>query len=371
MLMQRLSRSPLRVRAQALAILGTTLSLPAAPALLRIGKQPTPGETNVAGIATTVVRPSSAPPWPALVFMNGATPDGRSHPTVHRLGLALARAGVCVFIPELPGVAGGELSPATLAQSVAVSDAASRSPETANECVALVGVSVGGTLALLAAADGRLQHRVSVVACVAPFGDLAEVMRLATTSTYRDGKQRQHHAPPPYLRVGLARSLAAMLVPTPATEDLCRGLRALDPESGSPIVLPENAFRRAGAEAEQLYDLLANTDPRRFDSLYDALPDYIRAAVISLSPVHAARRLQGPVEIATAPQDRYFPVAEAQALAAAAPQVRVTVTSLLAHATPRLGVRNVAELHRLYAFLIRSFRAATNGPPLHSALEQT
>jgi hypothetical protein len=99
--MRRLSRSPLRVRAQALAILGTTLSLPAAPALSRIGKQPTPGDTNVAGIATTVVRPSSAPPWPALVFMNGATPGGRSHPTVHRLGLALARAGVCVFIPEL------------------------------------------------------------------------------------------------------------------------------------------------------------------------------------------------------------------------------------------------------------------------------
>ncbi len=369
--MQRPPRRPFRAQAQALAILGTTLSLPGASALARIGKQPVPREGTVAGIASTVVRPAGRPPWPALVFMNGATPDGRSHPTVHRLGLALARAGVCVFIPDLAGVAGGELSPGTLAQSVAVSEAASRSPETAGGRVALAGVSVGGTLALLAAADARLQQRVSVVACVAPFGDLAEVMRLATTGTYRDGERLEHHAAPPYLRVGLARSLAATLAVTQATTDLCRELRALDHESSSPIELPESAFRRAGAEAERLYDLLANTDPTRFDGLYAALPAHVRAAAASLSPLHVAPRLHAPVEIATAPQDKYFPASEAQALAAASPQVRVTVTSLLAHATPRLDARNIVELHRLYAFFVRAFRAATNGPPLHSTVEQT
>lgn len=366
--MQRRSRNPLRVQAQALAILGTTLSLPGASALSRIGKQPASRETTVAGIATTVVRPTSRPPWPALVFMNGATPDGRRHPTVHRLSLALARAGVCVFIPDLAGVAGGELSPGTLAQSVAVSGAASDSPETADGRVALVGVSVGGTLALLAAVDAQLQQRISVVACVAPFGDLAAVMRLATIDNYQDG---QRVAPPPYLIVGLARSLAAMLANTPATASLCRELRALDHESDNPVVLPEQAFRQAGPEAERLYDLLANTDPARFDALYDALPADVRAAAVALSPIHAASQLHAPVEIATAPHDKYFPLTEAHALVAASPHVRLTITSLLTHATPRLDPRNVAELHRLYAFFTRAFRAATNGPPLHSTAEQT
>jgi pimeloyl-ACP methyl ester carboxylesterase len=366
--MQDRFRSRFRAQAQALAILGATLSLPGASALSRFGKQPTPDETTVAGIATTVVRPSSRPPWPALVFMNGATPDGRRHPTVHRLSLALARAGVCVFIPDLAGVAGGELSPGTLAQSVAVSEAASGSPETADGRVALVGVSVGGTLALLAAANAQLRQRISVVACVAPFGDLAAVMRLATTGSYQDG---QWVAAPPYLIVGLARSLGAMLAVTPATASLCRELRALDHESSDPVVLPEHAFRQAGPEAERLYDLLANTDPARFDGLYDALPAHVRTAVVSLSPIHAARNLHAPVEIATAPHDKYFPLTEAQALVAAAPQVRLTITSLLAHATPRLGVRNVAELHRLYVFFVRAFRAATYHPPLQSTVEQT
>jgi len=369
--MRRPSSSRLRARTQALSVLGTALSLPGASALSRAGGQPALAETSVAGIATTVVRPPGAPPWPSLVFMNGATPDGRRHPTVHRLSLALARAGVRVFIPDLAGVAGGELSPATLAQAVAVSRAASSSSETADERVALVGVSVGGTLALLAAADSQLQQRVSVVACVAPFGDLANVMRLATTGTYRDGAVVGHHAPPAYLRIGLARSLAAMLAVTDATAELCRALRALDYESSAPVELPVRAFHEAGTEAGRLYDLLANSDPHRFDSLFSALPPHVRKAVVSLSPLHVARRLDAPVEIATAPEDKYFPVAESRALAAASPHVRLTVTSLLAHATPRIDVRTLTELHKLYAFFTRSFRAATIQPRLHSTVEQT
>jgi pimeloyl-ACP methyl ester carboxylesterase len=369
--MPRASRGRLRAPTQALSVLGTTLSLPGASALSRLGGQPTPSETTVAGISTTVVRPPGAPPWPALVFMNGATPDGRRHPTVHRLSLALARAGVRVFIPDLAGVAGGELSPATLAQAVAVSHAASSSRETADQRVALVGVSVGGTLALLAAADSQLRQRVSVVACVAPFGDLANVMRLATTGTYRDGAVVRHHAPPAYLRIGLARSLAATLAANDATAELCRELRALDYESRVPVDLPVHAFDRAGDEAERLYDLLANSDPHRFDSLYTELPAHVREAVVSLSPIHVARRLDAPVEIATAPEDTYFPIAESQALAAASPHVRLTVTSLLAHATPRISARYLVELRHLDAFFVRAFTAATSRPPLQFPLEQT
>jgi pimeloyl-ACP methyl ester carboxylesterase len=369
--MQRSLKESLQARAQALEILGATLSLPGASALTRIGRQPTPSDAFVAGIPTTVVRPATSPPWPALVFMNGATPDGRNHPTVQRLGVALARAGIGAFIPDLPGVAGGELSPQTLAYSIAIAEAAAASAETIGGRVALAGVSIGATLALLAAADPRLQNRISVVACVAPFGDLAEVMRIATTGTYRNGERLGNHAAPPYLRVGLARSLAAMLAVTPATSALCRELRALDADSVEVVALPERAFREAGADAERLYDLLANTDPGQFDRLYEALPDDVRSAAVALSPIHVAPRLHAPVEIATAPQDRYFPIREAEALVAASPRVRLTVTSLLAHATPRLSARYLAELRRLDEFFVRSFTAVTSRPPLQSLLEQT
>ncbi len=60
----------------------------------------------------------------------------------------------------------------------------------------------------------------------------------------------------------------------------------------------------------------------------------------------------------TAPRDRYFPVAESRALVAASPRVRLTVTSLLAHATPRLSPRYLAELGQLNGFFVRALAAA-------------
>jgi pimeloyl-ACP methyl ester carboxylesterase len=347
-----------RAQTSAATVLGATLDVPGASMLGRRAKEPRTHEDVLAGVPVTTVRPSGQPPWPTLVFMNGATPDGRAHPMVLRLSLALARSGHRVFIPELPGIAGGELAPATLAASIAFAEAAAGSAEAARGRVALAGVSIGASLALLVAGDPRIASRVSAVICVAPYSDLAKVMLLATTGTYREDGKLVPYPVPAYLAVGLARSLAAMLPPTPATTALCEELRKLDPSSATAAAFREEAFRNAGAEAMTLFELLSNRDPARFDDLYAALPEEIRSTVIDLSPLHVAPRLQAPVEIATAPRDRYFPVAESRALVAGSPNIRLTVTSLLAHATPRLSLRYLAELGRLNAFFVRALTAA-------------
>jgi pimeloyl-ACP methyl ester carboxylesterase len=347
-------------------VLGTTLDLPGASFASRGLASHGPGsrraaprvsENVLAGVPATVVQPAGPPPWPALVFMNGATPDGRAHPMVLRLGISLAHTGRRVLIPDLPGVAGGELSPTTLGASTAFTGAVSAAPETANGRVSLAGVSVGASLALLVAADPAVAERISVVVCIAPYSDLAKVMLLATTGTYRDGRSLIPYSVPPYLAVGLARSLAAMLPPTEASAALCAELRALDPSSAAALAFPERAFREAGEEAMTLFALLANRDPHRFDELYAALPTQVRLTVDDLSPLCAAARLRTPVEIATAPRDKYFPVAESRALVASAAEVRLTVTSLLAHATPRLSFRYVTELQRLNGFFVRALAA--------------
>ena len=125
---------------------------------------------------------------------------------VLRLSESLARTGRLVHIPDLPGIAGGELSPATLAATVDYVEAAADSGETAEGRVGLAGVSVGASLALLAAADARLADRISVVACVAPYGDMANVMLLATTGMYR-ARRAVRALPRPGLPLGGARPL--------------------------------------------------------------------------------------------------------------------------------------------------------------------
>ena len=355
--MPRSRSSVLRAQLQAAAILGATLDLPGASLVTLRAGSPSTHDQVLAGVPVTTVRPHGRGPWPALVFMNGATPDGRMHPMVLRLSHALARTGHLVLIPDLPGVAGGELSPATLSTAVAFVEEATRAPDAAQNGVALAGVSIGGSLALLCAVDARVAEHVSAVVCIAPYTDLEKVMLLATTSSYPFDDGVGPYAVPPYLAVGLARSLAAMLPSTPEATVLCDELRRIDPSAGGALEFPEATFRAAGAEAVTVFELLSNRDPARFDELYAALPGHIRSTVNDLSPLRQAVSLRAPVEIATAPRDRYFPVAESRALIAASPRVRLTVTSLLAHATPRLSVRYLAELGALNGFFVRALEA--------------
>jgi pimeloyl-ACP methyl ester carboxylesterase len=347
----------LRVHARAAAILGTTLRVPGIRAVERLGRGPSIEETTHGEVPTTVLRPGTRPPWPALVFVNGATPDGRKHPIVRRLGLGLAQAGFLVFVPELPGIGRGELTPPTLRSTIELVTAAAETPEALRGRVGLAGVSIGGSLALLTAAAPALAERITVVACVAPYTDLANVVRLATTGVYRDGDRLAPHPTPPFLLLGIARSLLGTLPGTPANEILASALRAVDLTSEDPL-LP---FRTSGPlddGAAALYALLANRDPERFDELYAALPAVARESVESLSPLRAASQLVAPVEIATAPHDRYFPVAESRALAGVNPRVTLTVTEALAHAAPTLSRAGLAGLVRLHLFFTRSLAAA-------------
>jgi acetyl esterase/lipase len=182
--------------------------------------------------------------------------------------------------------------------------------------VAFIGASTGAGLAILAAGDPRIARRVTAVAAIAPFASLRNLLRLATTGFYGD---RPFQAAP---LVGWAarRSLAASAPDDPTVSAL-----------------------------------LANRDPRRFDALYDALQVTTLALVAELSPLTRIGDVVAPVELASDPDDTFFPVDESRALAEAGRDVRLTVTSALRHVCPRprLGVVRVAGV------LERTLRRAT------------
>jgi pimeloyl-ACP methyl ester carboxylesterase len=312
---------------QALGVLAAALGLPTVKPFSGRAA-PTVEHTTVAGQPATNIRPAGLPPWPALLVSNGATPDGRTHPLIFRLGLALARSGYAVCIPDLPGISAGELTPAAHGAALACTTELADDTRTRNGRVGLIGVSLGATLALLVGADRTLAPRISVVVCIAPFSDLEKVMLLATTGMYRSDGGLEPYPVPDELSLGLARSLAALVTP------------------GS------------GLSRDAMQDLLQNSDPERFDALFAALPSSVRETIAALSPVHSVAGLLAPVEIATAPRDRYFPLAESLALAAINPNVTVTVTSALGHALPRLELGNLAGLRPLNRFFVRSIEAA-------------
>ena len=342
------------VQMQAVAVLATTQRTPlVAWAVRAVTAEPRVQETVVGGAPATVVRPGRGHgPWPAIVFVNGATRAGRHHAKVQRLARGLARAGFLVVVPDLPGLRLGEITPATTAATIEVAKAAIERRDVRRGRVGFYGVSVGASLALLAAESPALARRVTVVGGEAPWVDMKRVIRLATTGSYG----RVRYETEPYASLAIARSLAAGLPPSRGRGRLLARLEGVNDDDPRPLVSLES--RRYSGGAGSLVALLENRRPRRFDALYARLPARLREAVAALSPNRRADRLALPVELVSAPHDKYFPPAESRALARVAPDVRVTVTSTLDHAVPRLSVGDLAGLLRFDGFVVRFLRLA-------------
>ena len=358
-------RSSIEAEMRAIAVLSVTAKIPVLAWTVRVlTDKPRYADTRVAGVPTSIYRPGAGSRWPAIVFVNGVTARGRRHPDVERLAKGLARVGFIVFVPDPPGLREGEITSETLAGTIAVIRAAANRPDVRHGRVALVGVSNGTTLSLLAAEDPSLAHRISVVAGIAPYTDLANMLRLATTGSYLEDGRLVPYQTRPFLGLVLARSLVAALPPSRDRDALLARLLRLGENTADPLALfRELPIRKVTASARPLVKLLANRDPHRFDRLYAALSPEMRADIQLLSPIHEAQRLAAPVYIASAPHDKYFPLAETRDLARRATYTHVglTVTSTLHHAIPSISLSGIGALFRFNGWMLRSLRAARRG----------
>jgi dienelactone hydrolase len=349
--------APARMGAQAdaVVVLATTLETPVLEqAVALLTAEPQLEETTLAGLPTTVARPNGAGPRPTLVIVNGATELGRREPALRRLARGLARAGYLVFVPDLPGLARGELTDRTV-------DATVNAARAAGDRVGLIGVSVGTSLALLAAQDPSLAGRVSVVSGTAPYADLSNLIRLATTGYYRSANLLIPYETDPFLAVAVARSLAAALPAGRERSTLLARVDALDDDAEDPLALIRSLpTAELTPETRAVIELLANNDPRRFDELYVRAPAEVRMALEQLSPITGASRVTAQVELASAPRDKYVPLAEPQALVRAAPNTRLTVTDTLEHAVPEPTLGGLGELFRFHGWVVRSLEAAAS-----------
>ena len=354
-------RSWLGAQARAVGVLALTGKVPVlAWATREVTDTPHVRNGLVVGVPTTVYRPGGGSRFPTLVFLNGVTARGRHHPDVERLAGALARVGFLVLVPDPPGLAQGEITERTLAATIAVVHAAVKRSDAAGGRVGLVGVSVGAALGLLAAEQPSLANRVTVVAGIAPYTDLENVARLATTGDTLEKGRLVPYAAKSFLPLVVARSLVAALPPGRDRSRLLAELLRLHEGAPDPLALfGRMRPAQVAPSARALVELLANRDPVRFDHLYAVLSPALRASIVRLSPLAGADRLRAPVEIASAPHDKYFPPAETQALARAAThtRVRLTVTLTLHHAIPSLSLSDIADLFRFDGWVVRSLRA--------------
>jgi pimeloyl-ACP methyl ester carboxylesterase len=343
-------------QARAVVVLSPVLETPVlAPIVEAATGEPRYEETVVAGNPALVAKPRGGGPWPALFFVNGVVTEGRELSEVRRVAEGLARAGYLVVVPDLPGLRRGEIRPQTVHETLEVARRISERPDARDGRVGLVGVSTGATLALLAAEDGELAQRISVVAGVAPYTDVRTVLSTATTGHYRgeDGELVPYKVDP-FLAGAITQSLVSTLPPSKDRDVLLDELEEVD--RLRPRFLDE--LRRMGSGASSIAQLLENRDPNRFGDLYAGLPDGVRAKMEELSPLAGDGRVSVPVELISGTHDKYFPVSETHAAVRIAPQARVIVSEALDHVELSTSVRDVPALLLIDGFVVRSLRQA-------------
>ncbi|HET6661718.1 MAG TPA: alpha/beta fold hydrolase [Rubrobacter sp.] len=348
-------------QARAVMVISSVLDAPVlTPAAEAVSGDPRFEDIPVAGNPTLVARPAGEGPWPAIFLVNGTVREGRKLPEVRNLAEGFARAGYLVVVPDLPGLTEAKITPDTARETVEVVREVSARPDVEDREVALVGVSTGATLALLAAEKASLEGRVSVVAGIAPYSDIRTVVNIATTGHYRrsDGELIRYEADS-FLPYVIAHSLVAALPPGEDRRTLSGELASIDREDPDPLSgLRSRRTDDLGPGARSVVGLLANRKPERFAALYADLPDDVRHDLEELSPLAGTGRIRVPVELATGPHDKYFPPSQSYALERVAPQRRVTVTEALDHAKLEVSPGDVPAFVTFDAFVVRSLRTA-------------
>ena len=282
---------------------------------------------------------------------------------MRNLAEGFARAGYFVVVPDLPGLTEDRITPQTADAATQVAREISGRPDVEGKKVALVGVSTGATLALLAAEDPALRGKVSLVAGVAPYSNIKTVLNVATTGHYRrsDGELVRYEATP-FLSYVVARSLVATLPQGEDRQTLSAELERAGRESPHPLSgLRSRQTDDLGPDARSVVRLLANRDPKRFDTLYAALPEERRRDLEELSPLAGTGRIRVPVELATGPHDKYFPPSQSYRLERVAPQRRVTVTGALDHAKLEVSPGDIPAFATFDGFVVRALRTARAG----------
>jgi pimeloyl-ACP methyl ester carboxylesterase len=298
-----------RARAKAVAVIAESLGLP----FPRPFAAEAPRREIVLGGVTGDVY-GEKEPWPAIVLVPGAAPDGKDDARIVRLARALARARRTVFVPQL-ALAEKRLVTGDLEALVAVVlalDDLHPGP------VTLLGFSYGGSFSLLAAADHRLDGRLGRVAAFGAYFDLVGVAQAVTSGVSLVGGRRVPWSAHPRA-TEVFREVMIEMAPAGVKGEL---RDALAGHIGGTMLTPE---------AQAVYDFAVNEDPDRTYPLASRLPEEMRSTLTTFSPASVADRIGAEVIALHSIDDPVVPYGEALRLRGALPRASLETVSLFSH----------------------------------------
>jgi pimeloyl-ACP methyl ester carboxylesterase len=297
--------------------------------------------TDLGGIEGDVYDPGYDAP--TVLLVPGATPPGRDDRRVVQVATALAGSGRTVFVPEL------ELyEEEVVRRDVArlVDSTAALAERSEADHVVIAGISYGGSLSVIAAADRLVADRVRTVAIFGSYADLFGVLQAITTGvSLVEGEEIDWPDPHPDAKEVLRDEVIGLL-PDGQGDLLAAAIDGdVDPEE-----IPE--------PAATLHRLLDNDDPERTYEIVDDLPEIVRVRLDRLSPVHVLDDLAAHLVVMHATDDPLVPYGEAVRFTAHHPDAELFTLTSFGHVdvdatSPRDWVEAAGDLRHVWRFAHR------------------
>ena len=312
-----------------------------------------------AGNASDNDRASAPTPrYPAVVLVLGVNPVPRDHPAVVRTAEALARLGLAVAVPESAAMRAREIRPAEPGRLVEAFKALAARPEINPGRIGFAGFSVGGSVALVAAADPRIADRLAYVNAFGAYADPATFLADIVTRSMTVGGR-----PVPWQPGELTRTTYLQLVlgflDDPALREAINA--RLEPffvgeEPPDPPVFDPTFAGTLRGDALVIYELSTAPNRASAQAALDRLSAPAQASLRALSPVAVAAALRAPIYLMHDEADDAIPYSHLARLVDAVPPgvlERSTLFALFDHVQPRHGIDPAAlpEIWKLAAHL--------------------
>ncbi len=187
---------------RALAVLLRIVSPENPPWIARIGTNSVEEKQIELHLATGVLRaklyrPRDAQNPPGLVLVHGIHQLGMNEPRSRSFARALASVGVQVLAPEMPELTDYRVEPSTI--NAISGCAAYLARATGRRATGVIGISFAGGLALIAAADPKLQKSIGFVLAVGAHHDLTRLVHYYAGETVEGPDGQPYDIPPhPY-----------------------------------------------------------------------------------------------------------------------------------------------------------------------------
>ena len=293
-----------------------------------------------------------------IVFSMGAPPLSLDDPRLVRIAEDSARAGVVMLVPFSDRLDDVRIEPEEIDALVAEFQYVQQQPQVDPKRVGFFGASVGGSIAIVAAADPRISAEVDHVVSFGGYFDALDTFGAIATHRIEYGSVNEEWVPREHAEFVMARQLIDRVDNPDDRELLTRVFVDHNPPSDEQLATLSPIGRSS-------YDFLANRDPNAVNALIKRLPPDAVADLDYLSPRTSIDKVTAELFIIHDRADPFVPYTESRKLKDAlagrtTPRAHFDELRLFEHVEPKpnqspdtIALDSTRLLFRLYQLLLK------------------